>query len=403
MEHMTWMQGCTKTRYPGIFKTPNGYRVRVRAMDPRTGTLKEGNREHENIDLREALLRQAQMRDEITSSGVAAQRLRVGEFAKHWIESKGPSVDKGTADRYAAALEDHVLPALGLFFYDQLTTLDVQKWVNASRRKGYRAETIRGWFRVLRTMTRDAMGPLDLPRDPTLRITFPEDEERDDNALKPELLGIFLQNMERLSPQHYALVAVLAFTGLRFCHASALRWEDMDADNGVLRVVRKNIRGRLGPVSRKKRAPREYPLHPQLADILREHRRRLLKEQSSGVGSGWMFPSETGGLRTPGGLWKAWKACVEATKIGERFTIHGLRRTFNDLTRRAGVDGVVIKNLTGHVTEKMRTHYSTVGLDEKLAAVSSVHRLVSTASRRGGDGGGDASSEQKKTGEGGAP
>jgi integrase len=44
-------------------------------------------------------------------------------------------------------------------------------------------------------------------------------------------------------------------------------------------------------------------------------------------------------------------------------TDHGLRRTFNDLTRRAGVDGVVLKSLTGHVTEKMRTHYSTVGLD----------------------------------------
>jgi hypothetical protein len=58
---------------------------------------------------------------------------------------------------------------------------------------------------------------------------------------------------------------------------------------------------------------------------------------------------------------------VKESKIEERFTVHGLRRTFNDLTRRAGVDGVVIKSLTGHVTEKMRTHYSTVGLDEKLA------------------------------------
>jgi integrase len=81
----------------------------------------------------------------------------------------------------------------------------------------------------------------------------------------------------------------------------------------------------------------------------------------------------------------------------ERFTIHGLRRTFNDLTRRAGVDGVVIKSLTGHVTEKMRSHYSTVGLDEKLVAVSSVHRLVRLES---GDAGGDASTGQKKTGEG---
>jgi integrase len=400
MLNMTWMQGCTKTRYAGIFKTPSGYRVRVRAMDPRTGTLKEGNREYEGVDLREALLQQTRMRDEITKGGVSAQRLRVGEFAKHWIESKAPTVDPGTAERYAAALDDHVLPALGLFFFDQLTALDVQKWVNAARRKGYRAETIRGWFRVLRTMTRDAMEPLDLPRDPTLRITFPEDEERDDNSLMPELLGSFLHNMERLSPQHYALVAVLAFTGLRFCHASALRWEDINADSGVLRVVRKNIRGRVGPVSRKKRAPREYPLHPSLADILRDHRRRLLEQQAPGVDSGWMFPSEAGGLRTPGGLWKAWRVCVKESKIEERFTVHGLRRTFNDLTRRAGVDGVVIKSLTGHVTEKMRTHYSTVGLDEKLAAVSSVHRLVPLGNCGSGDGGGDADSAHEKAGEG---
>ncbi len=397
MLQMNWMNGCRKTRYAGIFKVANGYRIRVRAMDPRTGALKEGNREFEGIDLKTALLRQKEMRDEIRRGAIATERLRVGEYAKLWIESKGPTVDPGTAERYADALDDHVLPALGLFFYDQLTALDVQKWVNAERRSGYRAETIKGWFRVLRTMTRDAIEPLGLPRDPTLRITFPEDEEQDDNALSPNLLATFLSNMERLSPQHFALVVVLAFTGLRFCHASALRWEDIDSERGILRVVRKNVRGRVGPVSRKKRAPRDYPLHPQLAEILREHRRRLLGSQAPGVNSGWVFPSETGTLRTPGGLWKAWRACLKESKVTERFTIHGLRRTFNDLTRRAGVDGVVIKSLTGHVTEKMRTHYSTVGLDEKLVAVSSVHRLVRLES---GDASGDANAGQKKTGEG---
>ena len=263
MLNMTWMQGCAKTRYPGIFRTRTGYRVRVRAVDPRTGTLKEANREYDGVDLHQALLNQTQLRDEIRSGSIVAERLRVGEYAKHWIESKAPTVDPGTAERYAAALEDHVLPALGLLFYNQLTALDVQKWVNAERRKGYRAETIKGWFRVLRTMTRDAMEPLNLPRDPTLRIAFPEDEEKDDNALMPDLLGTFLLNMERLSPQHFALVAALAFTGLRFCHASALRWEDVDADNGVLRVVRKNIRGRVGPVSRKKRV--RY--HPRILEL----------------------------------------------------------------------------------------------------------------------------------------
>jgi integrase len=91
---------------------------------------------------------------------------------------------------------------------------------------------------------------------------------------------------------------------------------------------------------------------------------------------------------------------LKDANVTERFTVHGLRRTFNDLTRRAGVDPVVIKTLTGHVTEKMRTHHSTVGLDEKVVAAASVHRIVSLGS---GDAGGDATAEQKKAGEGRAP
>lgn len=76
MLNMTWMQGCAKTRYPAIFKTRTGYRVRVRAVDPRTGTMKEANREYDNIDLREALLHQGAMREEIHRlSGLRQQRV----------------------------------------------------------------------------------------------------------------------------------------------------------------------------------------------------------------------------------------------------------------------------------------------------------------------------------------
>ena len=31
----SWNVGAKPTRYPGIFKTENGFRVRVRAVDPR--------------------------------------------------------------------------------------------------------------------------------------------------------------------------------------------------------------------------------------------------------------------------------------------------------------------------------------------------------------------------------
>jgi hypothetical protein len=53
------------------------------------------------------------------------------------------------------------------------------------------------------------------------------------------------------------------------------------------------------------------------------------------------------------------------------------------------VDEVVRKALTGHVTKKMLQHYSTVGLDEKRAAVAGVAGLLSAEPLRpGGSGGG---------------
>jgi hypothetical protein len=54
-----------------------------------------------------------------------------------------------------------------------LKPADVQAWVNKLLRttgpngKPYKVETVRGWFRVFRTMTRDAIVQLDLPRDCT--------------------------------------------------------------------------------------------------------------------------------------------------------------------------------------------------------------------------------------------
>jgi integrase len=91
--------------------------------------------------------------------------------------------------------------------------------------------------------------------------------------------------------------------------------------------------------------------------------------------AGW-FPSAEGTLRTPNSLDRAWARFLKQAGITKRFTVHGLRYTFTDLVRRANVDAVVRRALTGHVTEQMQRHYSTVGLDEKRAAIAGVLRLA---------------------------
>jgi len=75
-------------------------------------------------------------------------------------------------------------------------------------------------------------------------------------------------------------------------------------------------------------------------------------------------------------VYKSWTACLAKAGINRRFTVHGLRRTLNDLARRAGVDAITTRSLTGHVTERMQEHYSTVQFDEQKLAVSNVVGLV---------------------------
>jgi hypothetical protein len=66
---------------------------------------------------------------------------------------------------------------------------------------------------------------------------------------------------------------------------------------------------------------------------------------------------------------------VKRVGITGRFTVHGFRRTFNNLARQVAGE-IVTRSITGHVTQAMTEHYSHVGREEKLAAAGSVERLV---------------------------
>ncbi len=340
----------------------------------------------------------------VQGTEIRARRLRVGEYAQLWMKSKAVKIEPHTADYYTQVLDQHILPALGNYYYDALTRRDVQEWVDrcltgqwgpeGKKRRPYKLRTVRGWYRVLHNMSRDAMEELGLERDPTMRVAFPDQPPATEpKSLRPDELSRFLAEVRAQYPQHYALTATLAFTGLRFCHASALKWEDWDDAEGVLRVQRKQVDGVVGALTRRKPGPGVCPIGPELADVLREHRRTLLRQQHRGLAEGWMFPARKGTPARRDTLARAWNACLKSAGIKQRFTVHGTRYTFTDLTRLAQVDAVVRRALVGHVTEAMQQHYSHVAIEEKWAAMAGVCRLVPLAhpvAGEGGDPGGDA-------------
>ena len=172
-----WMrQQGKKTRHPGVYRVnDNSYRVRAVGTDPRTGKKKAVEKLYEGVSAQEAARNRAALIAEIEAATRVATKQRVSDFARSWIASKAVSVDATTASTYADALEQHVLPVLGDYWYDALAKVDVQKWVDdcfgavwktpSGKKKRYSRNSVHGWFRVFRTMTRDAVDALHLPTD----------------------------------------------------------------------------------------------------------------------------------------------------------------------------------------------------------------------------------------------
>jgi hypothetical protein len=59
-----------------------------------------------------------------------------------------------------------------------------------------------------------------------------------------------------------------------------------------------------------------------------------------------------------------------------------MRRTFNDLMRTAQVEAIVTRSISGHLTERMQDHYSTVSGAEQRASIAKVIDLMTPQERQ---------------------
>ena len=97
-----------------------------------------------------------------------------------------------------------------------------------------------------------------------------------------------------------------------------------------------------------------------------------------------LFPSRIGGFHAENVLVKPFTEVAKSLKLGKKLTPRGMRRTFQDLARAAEVKDVVTRAVSGHATEVMQRHYSTVGGQEIREGIAKVISLAGAP--RGDDG-----------------
>lgn len=361
----------------GIRKLPDGrWEVRVSAVDPQTGNLKWRRRRIEG-NLREARALREELRTDLRrgKNGTAPQRMRLADFAESWLASKAMRVKPSTAERYTCAL-GHILPVLGQYYLDAITTRHVEAWVEVMKKQAA-APTVNGWLKVLKACVGDGCAEHGLS-SPAIRVKCLPEPPSTKRGLTAEELRRFLDAY--IDEETRALVLTLAWTGMRWGEATALRADDVDFTTGVIHIRRAHWRGIVG--TPKNGRERVVPMSPILAETLRQHQRQLFERQDAGWAEGWLFATvaqrgEYAGklrLRYPSTIRAAWEEACDRAEV--KATPHDLRRTFVDLLRQAKVDAVVEYALVGHADEKMRRTYSTVRGPEAARALEDVARLV---------------------------
>lgn len=387
----------TKRRVaPGLWQLNTDlYEIRVRGVCPHSGKMRSRWRRFEGSKLG-ALAERERLHAEL-AGGVTSeppQRETLEAFAHSWLSTQLARGDwrETTAQRYAQSLELHIVPSLGSLYVDAITPRDVETAVT-DWAKRYKRATVNSWLRVLRTVLSAAVAQSVVASNAAASVRALRERRDDDgdetdwaNSLTPPELGAYLRSWRELYPEHVALIATFVLTGLRWGEATALMWADIEAaeKNGVIHIRRSHVRGVIRNTTKTGRR-RLVPLPIELGKVLGEHRRALLAAQHPGLVAGWVFANDAGKPRANGSLCYVNQRVLAHAKITKRVTLHGLRRTATDLLRRAAVDPVAAKAITGHTTDRMREHYSTVSADETRDVGARVAALVPAAfAPRGG-------------------
>jgi hypothetical protein len=250
----------------------------------------------------------------------------------------------------------------------------------------YSPTTCNGWLSVLKVVGRAGVRRFELPTNPFTGIaTFDTSEhttysEEEPNSLTADEASALLAKMRVMFPQHFAMTATAMVTGLRLCTLRPLRRSGEDADikweQKKLLIRRSQTHGeRVMNRIKVKGVRQRIHLPDQLVEILRWHVDTQLDEEQKA--SDLLFPASNGGFRTPSVLNKPLALVAKEVGLGKKFTQRGLRRAFNDLARDASVAALVTRSISGHLTEAMQAHYSTVRPDEQRAAIAKVIDLVS--------------------------
>lgn len=314
---------------------------------------------------------------------------KVGEYLDYWLADVAkPAVRPTTYAKYELMVRLYLRPGVGRHRLDRLSVATVQSFFNARLASGDSVAKVHIMRMVLGAALTRAMREELVSRNVARLATLPAAPVKDRRPCPADEARRFLE-ASRSDPLHPAFVLMLVY-GLRRGEVLGLSWQDVDFDEGLIRIRRQLVRvgGRLhlGPVKTRAGA-RELPLlgiaHEALVE--QENRRVLGGCPNEWTCEDLVFTTVNGQPVEPRNLGRSFERIVQAAEL-RTIRLHDLRHTTASLLKKLGVPARDAMVILGHsrisVTLEIYTH---VDEESRREAVGRIDHLLSARIKQPGE------------------
>lgn len=180
---------------------------------------------------------------EVMENGLPTSKRKIMTFEevyKLWFEQHKATVKESSAYIHNTIIKVQILPYFGTLRVDKIDTAYCQKQVNRIFKtlKNYNSaiNLIRRIFEYAKVMKQIKTNPMNDVIIPKKRKTL-DDTDKPVNFYTKEQLRTFLETLKEHAPyQMYVAFRVMAFTGMRKGELAALKWSDVDFENGTISI-----------------------------------------------------------------------------------------------------------------------------------------------------------------------
>jgi len=365
--------------------------------DPSTGKLKRVT--YYGKTQKEVQQKIAKALGELTQGiFVEPTKTTVGEWFDTWLKEykQPPNVKLSTYVSYEMLIRVHLKPSLGNIPLKDLRPEQLQRFYNEKSRNGradgkggLSAKTLRNLHNMIHEGLEQAIRNNLIVRNVSDAITLPKKYKKDIRVLTLEEETQFIQAIqnERLKA---AFILCLG-SGLRLGELLALRWEDVDLDEGIIKVRQTLNRLKTldenSPTKTKlifqepktEKGKRNVPIPDSVLAELKAHKSRQRLEKLK-VGAEYnkenlVFCTEIGTPLEPRSFIRKLHSIIKQAGIAHS-NVHALRHTFATRLLEANEHPKVVQEMLGHANISMTLDtYSHVMPEVKKAAAQKLDEL----------------------------